>query len=118
VASPRERVWAATPTSSKCCGNISIVVLALSNSTKLSSSTRAMHLTSRRHHTRTPPTQPDHRYESKIAPYAGMPLASMSYTTFVVNFLLLMMHTASAPLSFHILYAIRLMSGFPIVLVL
>ncbi|XPS79445.1 hypothetical protein M3J09_011428 [Ascochyta lentis] len=47
-----------------------------------------------------------------------MPLASRSYTTFVVNFFLLMMHTASAPLSFHILYAMRLISGFPIVRVL
>jgi len=41
----------------------------------------------------------------------------MSYTIVVVNFLLLITHTASAPLSFHSLYARSDMSGFPCVLV-
>jgi hypothetical protein len=44
-----------------------------------------------------------------------MPLASISYTIFAVNLLLLITHTASAPLSFHNLYASKDMSGFPCV---
>jgi hypothetical protein len=56
-------------------------------------------------------------YESKIAPYAGIPLDSISYTTFVVNLLLLITQTASAPLSLYNPYARRLISGFPLVLV-
>ena len=56
-------------------------------------------------------------YESKIAPYAGIPLASISYTIFVVNRLLLITHTASAPLSFHNWYANKDIFGFPCVLV-
>jgi len=52
-------------------------------------------------------------YESKMAENAGTPLASRSYTVFVENFLLLITHTASAPLSFHILYASSDVFGLP-----